>query len=265
MAPANQISFRPIKKILGWFGIVAFKRTSHSYMVEGAEYEAIALLAGRKDPVVIDGGAHKGAAVDQLARLLPGASFHCFEPDPELFEGLTAKFGGEPNVRVVAAALGDVCGTAMLNINASRPTNSLLATSAKMPDELKGLCQLSNQVSVEVTTLDDYVRSASLPRVDVVKLDLQGYDYTALRGAAETLRQARVVMVEILFSDIYRGAGTWSKIFALMADAGFDLHTLCNLQYGAGYKLLWADAVFVSRGAATPPLSPSATAETHNA
>jgi len=98
---------------------------------------------------------------------------------------------------------------------------------------------------VEVITIDEYCRMNSIERVDVIKLDLQGYDYLALKGAAATLDKARVVLVEVLFEEIYKGCHCFPDILNLMSPQGFKLHTLCGLHYGEADELLWADAIFV--------------------
>lgn len=238
-----------IKKMLKWMlkrsGIVAFKRSSRVYIPEDESYRIVSNLVGRVDPVVIDGGAHLGDMVEKFRAFLPRAEFHCFEPDPALAQTLVSRFAGSPLVHVVQAALGDAVGTAKFNINVSRPTNSLLPSAETLQPELKQLCQLVEQVEVEVTTIDEYCRANSIERVDIIKLDLQGYDYLALKGATATLVKAKVALVEVLFEEIYKGCHRFPDILNLMLDQGFKLHTLCGLHYGEADELLWADAVFV--------------------
>jgi FkbM family methyltransferase len=226
-------------------GIIAFKRSSRVYIPEDESYRIVANLVGCSDPVIIDGGAHLGGTTEVLGALLPDATFHCFEPDPTLGKTLENIFSDNPRVHVVRAALGDVPGKAKFNINVSRPTNSLLPSSESLQSDLKQLCQLVEQVEVEVTTIDEYCRENSIARVDVVKLDLQGYDYLALKGATATLKKASVALVEVLFKELYRGCHCFPDILNLMTNQGFKLHTLCGLHYGEADELLWADAIFV--------------------
>ena len=237
-----------IKKLLRLalkrFGIVAFKRSSHVYIPEEETYRIVSVLAGCSAPVVIDGGAHLGDMVERFGALSPRAEFHCFEPDPVLGKSLEQKFSGNPQVHIVQAALGDVAGKAKFNINVSRPTNSLLPLSESLQPDIRRLGQLVEQVEVEVTTIDEYCRANSIEHVDVIKLDLQGYDYLALKGAKTTLEKTKVVLVEVLFKEIYNGCHGFPDVLNLMIDQGFKLHTLCGLHYGKAGGLLWADAIF---------------------
>lgn len=238
---------RLIKSGLKRFGIIAFKSSSRVYIPEDDSYRIVTKLVGRPDPVVIDGGAHLGEMVEKLGALLPQAGFHCFEPDPELGGALSRKYSGNPKVKVVQVALGEQVAKANFNINASRPTNSLLDAVDNLQPDLKRLCDPVKQVEVAVTTIDEYCQANSIKRVDLIKLDLQGYDYLALRGAKATLVGVKIVLVEILFSKIYQGGGTFEDIIDLMRESSFDLHTLCSLQYGDESKLLWANAIFTKR------------------
>lgn len=237
-----------VKAVLRKFGVILLKRSSGVYLPEGESYRIVCGLCGRQDPVIIDGGAHRGGSVAAFSSLAPEAQFHCFEPDPVLADSLRTIFAGKGNVKVVQAALGESRGCSNFNINASRPTNSLLQMAEGLQPNLRDLCQAVAQIEVEVTTLDAYCRENGLGRVDIVKLDLQGYDYMALRGARSVLRETSVVMVEVLFVEIYKGCRLFPDILGLMHELGFDLYTLCGLQYGEESKLLWADAIFIKKG-----------------
>ncbi|WP_035383204.1 FkbM family methyltransferase [Ferriphaselus sp. R-1] len=234
-----------IKALLKRMGIIAVRQSSRVYLPEDESYRIVASLVGCKDPVVFDGGAHLGDVPDQLGALLPDARFFSFEPDPELGAILEQRFQGNAKVKVIRAALGDTPGWAKFNLNASKPTNSLLPASDSLQADLKTLCQLVEQVDVEVVTIDDFCRKSAIDRVDVLKLDLQGYDYLALKGASDTLKKAKVVLVEVLFVELYQGAHGFPDILNLMLERGFKLHTLCGLHYGESNELMWADAIFV--------------------
>jgi FkbM family methyltransferase len=245
-----------IKEILNSLGVVVMKRASRVYLPEDESYRVALEQCGSRAPVIIDGGAHRGATVDAFRAIAPYAQFHCFEPDTTLVADLDARFAGNSNVHVIAAALGEQPGTAVFNINASRPTNSLLPAAKGLQSDLQDLCMTVEQVTVPVISIDAYCAQEDLSRVDIVKLDLQGYDYHALLGAKNILPGARVVLVEVLFAEIYQGCHLFPDILRLMGDYGFTLFTLSGIHYGSHDELLWADAIFVRdpqrRGAAVP-------------
>lgn len=236
-----------IKLVLNRFGIIAFMRSSHVYIPGEDSYQVAANLIGIIDPIVVDGGAHLGDMVDKFSSILPFSKFYCFEPDPDLAKLLLIKFKGNKNIHIVESALGDNAGKKIFNINASRPTNSLLYSSKYIDADLKKLCQVVKQVEVDVTTVDSYCSTNSIEKIDLLKLDLQGFDFLALKGARESLAKTRVVIVEVMFKEIYQNCHLFPEILAFMLEAGFYLYTLCGLKYGESSELLWADAIFVRR------------------
>ena len=236
-----------IKNILCKFGIIIMKRSSRIYLPEDESYRIVLDLCSNEKPVVIDGGAHKGSTVEAFFKICPHAEFHCFEPDTVLASDLKIKFIELNNVFVVNKAIGDVPGNAMLNINASRPTNSLLPTADNVSSNIEQLCQTIEQQEVEVITIDAYCETIGHSTIDIIKLDLQGYDYQALLGAAKTIKNVKVVLTEVLFTEIYKGSHLFPDIMNVMADYGFKLYTLSGIHYGNSNELLWADAIFINQ------------------
>ena len=234
-----------LKAFLRKLGFIVMKRSSRVYLPEDESCRIALEQCGEASPVIIDGGAHKGSTVEAFRAIAPLAKFHCFEPDTFLVAELLAKFTGDRNVHVVASALGEKSGTALFNINASRPTNSLLPAAKGLQSDLQGLCKTVDQVEVAVISIDDYRAQHRLDRIDIIKLDLQGYDYHALIGARKALQGARVVLVEVLFTEIYRGCHLFPDIIHLMGEYGFRLFTLAGIHYGSHDELLWADAIFI--------------------
>jgi len=234
-----------IKKLLASFGLVIFKRSTGIYIGED-ETPALALrLCGAAQPVVVDGGAHKGAFVDAVRAISRDARFLCFEPDPELAEGLRRKFAGDDHVEIVQAALGSSGGTATFNINRSRACNSLASSDGGATGVLGELMTTVDRIEVKVTTLDEAMLDARALTCDIVKLDLQGHDLEALGGAGQTLKSAKVVIVEVWFTAVYKGTVTYLEICDLLRRRGFSLYSLAGLHYSTTDRLLWSDAIFL--------------------
>lgn len=237
---------RIAKSLLKRAGIVVFKRSSGLYVPDEDSYRIAAALCGRLDPAIIDGGAHRGDAAEAFFSMLPNAEIHCFEPDPDLSEELRRTFAGRPNIRVAQVALGESVGREHFNINVSRPTSSLLPSAIPPESELGALSRTVRQIEVDVLTIDAYCTERSLKRVDIIKLDLQGYDYKALCGARSILPEVSVVLVEVLFTLLYKGGARFSDILRLMEETGFELYTLSGLHYDSCNRLLWSDAIFTN-------------------
>jgi FkbM family methyltransferase len=129
--------------------------------------------------VVVDAGANIGIYSRFLSSCVgPAGIVHSFEPDPENFARLRTEVASLPNVRVNQLALSDRAGDSLLYIS-----EELNVDHRAYPTE----GETRRTVSIRSTTLDDYFKPGE--RVDLIKMDLQGYELHALRGAKRVLQE----------------------------------------------------------------------------
>ena len=136
----------------------------------------------KQGDIVIDAGAHVGVFSDRALR--EGASkVVAFEPDPIQIECLRRNFASEIEagkfVLVDKAVWNDV-RTITLRVGENNSGMSSLVHA-----------RTGAEVEVETTTIDIVVDELRLPRVDVLKLDIEGAEREALAGAAATLKRSR--------------------------------------------------------------------------
>ena len=111
-----------------------------------------------------------------------GGAIYAFEPVAETFAILQKTAELNPNIIPVNKGLSNKIESVPLFINTEGNTggNSLMDHEADSNFENAG--------SVEVTSIDDFVRENNLPRVDFIKADIEGFERHMLEGAQETLR-----------------------------------------------------------------------------
>jgi FkbM family methyltransferase len=126
--------------------------------------------------MAIDIGANVGLWTRVMSRCFRLVT--CFEPNPECHEAFeqNMKDIGATNVQLQPVALGEVEGTVHLNNNLRSTGFSHIDTSG---------------LEVQVHTLDSYDFYA----VDFIKIDVEGYEYNVVRGAEQTIRKFKPVMI----------------------------------------------------------------------
>ena len=124
--------------------------------------------------VVMDIGAYRGTftrhALDRGARVVVA-----FEPEPDNYACLEQTFAPEiarGAVRLVKAAIWEEAGT-------------LRFEGSELGGHVSGATDGS--ITVAATTIDDAVRDLRLERVDFIKMDIEGAERHAVRGASRTL------------------------------------------------------------------------------
>jgi FkbM family methyltransferase len=176
------------------------------------------------DGAVLEVGANSGLYVVAASLLDDPGRVHAFEPFPPALRSLEANLelnDLRERVAVVPKACGAESGEAKMYIPA-RKHGDVLETSASLRFDFKG--QHSGEIAVPVTTVDRYVAGAGLDRVGLMKLDVEGFEGPAMRGAAETLRTRRpLVFVEVL---------AWKT----------EAPELELIRADAGYRAVWMEA-----------------------
>jgi FkbM family methyltransferase len=142
-------------------------------------------MALRPGDIIIDGGANIGY-YSLLSATLVGKTgcVHSFEPIPETFNALAANvaLNDFTNLRLNQVALSDHAGDLQFEIPLDEQTHERLGWAATQI--LRGYGPV---VRVPATTLDDYAASRDIAHIRLVKLDLEGGEYEAVKGMGNLL------------------------------------------------------------------------------
>lgn len=199
--------------------------------------------------LIIDIGANIGLTVKAFRHRFPSATIHAFEPNAELNPDFAYQVGQDPNVRLLNVAVSDQSGTKALHVNWIRATSSLLPYKADGRRYRPKPDRLVRTEAVATVTLDDYARSNGIDAIDILKLDIQGAEASALRGAAGLLNrhQIGIVYTEVFFVHYYAGDVLFHELTAQMEGFGYTLYDLFLNRHGRNRQLLFGDAIFINR------------------
>lgn len=170
--------------------------------------------------VHVDGGAHIGHHTDFMLRRRDVARVVAVEAIPELCERIARRFSAQPRLDLRPCALGRQAGEACFNIGIDA-----LGYSGLRERQIAAV-KTWQTITVPVHTVDEVVGPADRGRVGVIKLDLEGGEFDALRGAMETIAASRPAIV---FENGLRtpaalyGYG-WDDVAAWMGATGYAVH-----------------------------------------
>jgi len=137
--------------------------------------------------VVLDVGANVGSHTVAFARLVgPNGSVIAFEPERNAYYTLCGNIAinSLQNVRCHQQAIGNVVGTILVpELNTELTTNwgGL---------NLEGDCSQSPHYPIIINKIDEM----NFTKVDFIKIDIEGMEIDALRGAEETIKKFKPIL-----------------------------------------------------------------------
>jgi FkbM family methyltransferase len=176
-----------------------------------------------RDPVILEAGAHMGFDTYGLSKVWPSGQIHAFEPVPSVYDSLVQRVMKCKNVKTYNIALGKENGTAEMYVSGGTSTasSSLLQPSKHL--NLFPSVTFADKINVQLKKMDDWLHDQNLDRVDLLWLDMQGYEVNALLGATKILQKASVIYTELCKTELYAGLVTQEDYIAFLKQRGFEL------------------------------------------
>jgi FkbM family methyltransferase len=189
-------------------------------------------------------GANNGEGAIALDEAFPGKVFYLLEPVPETFETLVKNVAAHPNFHCLNIAAGADEQQLDMYVDSFSPASSLLPYEDLASEEFPFL-QTKETLKAEVQPLDSILRECGAGRIDLLLMDVQGYEDEVLRGANQTLKSCKVVISELSLEHLYVGSSTFDSVYQTLVDKGFHLKCLMNPMKGKSHRILQIDGVFL--------------------
>jgi len=187
------------------------------------------LITDRRITTLLDCGSNSGQYVEELKKAGWSGKVFSFEPLSDAYGRLRAKAEAATDWQTYHFALGDENGESTIQIAGNSYSSSLLQFSADFK-ELRPDASPVGSETVTIRRLDDVVREEgiTLEGPVMLKLDVQGFELSVLRGAVETLKQVSVLQCELALIPSYEGGATFVAVREFLRERGFVLAHLID-------------------------------------
>lgn len=173
--------------------------------------------------VFLDGGANTGAFASHIRHSGFGGTIISFEPAPVEYNLLTQLALHDPDWECHQVALGDEEREALFHLAGNSESSSLLPMTEHHLTSAPESRYVGTE-TVRVTQLDTLCSTllSSSPRI-YMKLDLQGNEQAALRGAGNLLKHTVAIEIELACKKLYDGQLLYKDMIALLDSRGFRM------------------------------------------
>ncbi len=167
----------------------------------------------KEGQIIIDAGAYLGSFTLYAAkRVGKTGKVIAFEPDPNNFKILESiiEKSGLQNVILIEKALGDVAKE--VELESANHFSSVVIKTSKNPI-----------FKVQQTTLDEEMRKLKIMKVHFIKMNIEGAEINAIKGAKQTLVNVEHVAISC---HAVNGQNTENEINPLLKKLGFKTKVL---------------------------------------
>jgi len=162
-------------------------------------------LVDKKKPIIFDVGAHKGESVEFFKNIYPESQIYSFEPNKDNFRILKDKsYIYDKSCYPINKAVAEKSGHMNYYNQDVSHIGSLLKVNVKSKDSVGYAEKAKNQKEkVAVVSIDDFLIEHKIEKIDLLKIDVQGYEEKVLKGSKKSLCKINCLIVEISFYDFY--------------------------------------------------------------
>ena len=188
---------------------------AQAYLLRRYEPDVVALLARIAPPggIFFDVGANIGLITFSVGARRRDLSIYAFEPDPENAERWRRNLRLNPGVaaKLEETAVGAGAGEVPL-VRGGDSGWSFVPQPGEAGD-----------FDVPLVSLDTYASAHGIPRIDVLKVDVEGYEAEVLRGATSLLERQAIGFIVCELDELLqnRAGGTRDELVAFLSHHGY--------------------------------------------
>lgn len=185
----------------------------------------------------IDIGSNKGQFLMIFRKYFNYAKIYSYEPQ---IKHLKTQKKFLNNAKFYNFCLGNYNGTSEFNITERDDSSSLLKPKKNIDDIYK----VNRKIKIKVRRLDDILK-LNKNETNLLKIDVQGFEYQVLLGAKKLLKKIDFIIIEISSAKSYHKEFDKKKSITYLKSKNFQLKKIYNKTYDN--KIWQADFLFINK------------------
>ena len=184
--------------------------------------------------VIFDVGAYKGDWTKMCLKIYPKSKYFLFEPQDYLRKFLNSF--QKRNIIYENILFGDQ-NNKEVKLYQFKTSSSVLKFGENIPS-----------VKKRTRSLDNYIKENKIEAIDILKIDVQGYELNVLKGAISSLGMIEILIIEVSFLEIYEKSPLASQIIEFLDENNFQIFDVVDFKYRPlDNNLFQVDMFFINK------------------
>lgn len=158
-----------------------------------------------KKPVLFDVGANTGGYAKELIRHFGECEIHCFEPAEKTFQMLSDNLR-EQSVILNNFGIGSACSEETLYVSGDNYGLSSMYERQCFEGDVR-------TEKICIKTIDGYCEESDIKNVHFMKMDIEGNELQALKGAQRMIRLGKILAIQLEFGGCNLDSRTYFRDF----------------------------------------------------
>ena len=170
---------------------------------------------------ILDLGSNNGNEAAVFANLFPEAKVIGIEANPNLIPEIKKKVKDHKNVEIFNFAVSDENTELDFYISktGNTGTSSFLRKSG-LYDHIEPM-QFNDPIKMKVRKLVDFIEENKIPQVDILWMDIQGFEGKAFDGLEKYKNDIKIICAEVTYKEIYSGQILFNEFNKKLTDCGY--------------------------------------------
>lgn len=190
---------------------------------------------------ILNLGCRDGCEAIQFSTIFPNAKIISVEANPNQIETIKSNIKDYPNIQIFNFGASDE--DAELDFNVSSTVNIGNSSFLKINGNYDNYERMAFHTPIKVKTkrLDKFLEEQQIPKIDILFMDIQGFEGKAIKGLGDYIRNIKILYSEITYKEMYKDQILFDKFDYYMLYNGFQC-IYRDYKHGD----FWGDSIYLN-------------------
>ena len=101
-------------------------------------------------------------------------------------------------------------------------------------------------IEVEITSIGQYMDDESIEKIDILKLDIEGFELEVLKGIHNISSKVDFIFTEVNFIPTYRDQPLLDEVITYLGTKGFSIYNIYGINENKARQAIITNILFMS-------------------